>query len=171
MATDPPPATRFWHALRPLILGRLRRWRIPPHFSHRDWFDEAEAEARLAFVLAIRDFDPARGVPLGAFCYRRCVTAIRTFHRREWSYGRRHHGLPEGSEPRDATARPSIEQRGPGDVEDALSTLGPSERRVLSAIFLEGRTEAELAALEGVSQQAVSKRKRLALNRLQKKLQ
>src|SRR5262245_1532896 len=38
-------------------LKRARRWRVPPHWSRRDWADEIRAEVLAAAALASKEFD------------------------------------------------------------------------------------------------------------------
>ncbi|OAT85109.1 RNA polymerase subunit sigma-24 [Desulfotomaculum copahuensis] len=54
-------------------------------------------------------------------------------------------------------------------VQDALSSLTPLQREVITATVLEGVTEKEAAVRLGISQQAVHKVKERALSRLKKR--
>jgi hypothetical protein len=164
------PATfRGWRTIPegPAVwAGCLRRvggWRVPPHWSSRDWFEEMQAQGAAAACQALGDFDPGRGVPWGAFVRQRVLSSLRTRHRQEWSYavhcGRFVAGgaLDDPPDPPSASG-PSVETLRP-----RLARLADFDRRLLERLYWEGCTEADLAAELGIAQSTVNKRKRSIL--------
>jgi DNA-directed RNA polymerase specialized sigma24 family protein len=149
-----------WSATALSCLRKIRRWRVPPRWSRRDWFEEIGAELTIAALLAARDYDPARGVPPEAFLRRRMMTRAYSRYRREWRYAIRQiagtvldrHQDGAGTAPEtDAEARFLL---------DALRRLSRPGSSLIEGLFWERKTEAELAKCFGISQQAVNKRKR-----------
>jgi hypothetical protein len=144
-----------------VCLRRIRRWRVPPRWSGRDWLEEIGAEATAAALQAWKDFDPDRGVPRAAFLRQRVLGAALARYRREWSLAIRQvslevvgeYGSPgaDGLPSREEVARLVLE---------ALGRLPRTEAWIIEGLFWGGKTEAGLAATLGVTQQAVSKRKR-----------
>jgi DNA-directed RNA polymerase specialized sigma24 family protein len=160
-------AAKVWLSCR----RRINSWRIPPHWSFADWGEEVEAEASASAVQAEQDFDPGRRVPWEAFLRQRIMAAVLARYRREWGFeGRR--SVPG---PHDLSTIPSREARGL-DEDDftlilrALHHLSTSDLRIIEGIYWDGRTESVLAGEMGVSQQAVSKRKRTILRALREVL-
>lgn len=142
-------------------LRRIRRWRVPPHWSDRDWFEEIGAEATAAAVQAARDFDPTRGVPWEAFLRQRVVRAALARYRREWTFAIRRvsaAALDEYGAPgrMGLPSREAIAQL----LQEALKRLPQPDAWLIEGLFWEGKTEAGLAACLGITQQAVNKRKR-----------
>ncbi len=152
--------TQEWSATALSCLRKIRRWRVPPRWSRRDWFEEIGAELTIATLMAARDYDPARGVPPEAFLRRRIMTTAYSRYRREWRYAIRQvagtvldrHQDGAGSAP-----GPDSEAR---FLFDALSRLSRPESSLIEGLFWEQKTEAELARCFEISQQAVNKRKR-----------
>jgi RNA polymerase sigma factor (sigma-70 family) len=148
-------------------LRRIRRWRLPPHWSERDWAEECRAEAAAAAVQAARDFDPGRGVPWDAFVRSRIMAGALTRFRREWSFAI--HRVSEAemqecsADPGDPRAAEAIY----GVLQGALGQLPPGDRRLIEALYWGGATESEVARSLGISQQAVSKKKLTILHALQ----
>jgi DNA-directed RNA polymerase specialized sigma24 family protein len=149
-----------WFAISS-CLRRIRRWRVPPHWSNRDWFEEMGAEATMAAVQATRDFDPTRGVPWEAFLRQRVMHSALARYRREWTYAIHRvsvaaldeYGTVEGG------GLPSHEAVFKL-LQEALDRLPQSDIWLIEGLFWEGETEARLAKVLGISQQAVSKRKK-----------
>jgi RNA polymerase sigma factor (sigma-70 family) len=116
---------------------------------------------------AIQDFDPARGVPRDAFIYGRVLSAMLTRYRQERLYAA--HCLSEGSaeDMYPAAARedrlPSVEAC---MLHGVLACLSDEDSVLIVRLYFQGHTEAEVARDLGISQQAVSKRKRAVLRRL-----
>jgi DNA-directed RNA polymerase specialized sigma24 family protein len=142
-------------------LRRIRRWRVPPRWSERDWFEEISAETAAAALQARRDFDPARGVPWEAFLRRRVMYSALARYRREWAHAIRRvsleviddYGSPgaNGLPHRETVARL---------IQEALGRLPRADALIIEGLFWGGKTEAGLADSLGITQQAVNKRKR-----------
>ena len=148
-------------------LKRIRSWRVPPRWSNQDWFEEMRAEATLTALQAARDFDPTRDVPWSAFLRRRIMEAALTRHRREWTYAIRRASLAAWDEVGavEGERHPSHEaiyER----LQEALGRLPRTDAWLIESLFWEGKTEAGLGETLGISQQAVSKRKKGIFKRL-----
>ena len=170
----------FWdHELSATLQPCLKRiccWQPPPNWSAADWFHEITAHATCAVCQAERDFDPARGVPLGGFVYQRVLARAFTRYRQEWTYARRH-ASDSASGESDETSRFAGAGVAPeplpfchADLHSALASLPDIDRSIIEQIFLHERTETELARRIGISQPAVNKRKRLGLMKLRELL-
>jgi RNA polymerase sigma factor (sigma-70 family) len=155
-----------WSAT-PTYLRRIRRWRVPPHWSDRDWFEEIAAEATLAALQATRDFDPTRGVPWEAFLRQRVMHSALARYRREWTYAT--HWVSVATLDESGTVEgggfPSSEAVF-NLLQEALNRLPQTDVWLIEGLFWEGKTEARLAKVLGISQQAVSKRKKDILKNL-----
>lgn len=153
-------------------LKRICSWRSPPNWSCADWLQEIGAQALCAVCQAQRDYDPSRGVPLCAFIYQRVLARAFTRYRQEWAYARRYalgadnstseemvnlDGDAVGSEP---------QQFCHAELHGAVALLPDIDRSIIEQTFWHDRTETELAKAMNISQQAVNKRKRLALLKL-----
>jgi DNA-directed RNA polymerase specialized sigma24 family protein len=149
-----------WSAISKSCLRKIRRWRVPPHWSNRDWFEEMGAEVTMAGLQATRDFDPTRGVPWEAFLRQRVMRSALARYRREWTYAIHlvsgtaldEYGTVEGG---GLVSREAIFER----LRGALDRLPRSDIRLIEGLYWGGETEARLADVLGISQQAVSKRK------------
>lgn len=109
-------------------------------------------------------------MPLSKFAYLRAVNGLRERYRQEWSYGFRC-GTEIINEEIDHIG--FDRHGGLEDVENlrvALAGLEDLDRRIISQLYVEGRTEAEAAAELGIGQPAVSKRKGTALGKLRRAL-
>ena len=150
-------------------LRRIRRWRVPPRWSDRDWHEEMEAEASAAALQAKRDFDPTRGVPWEAFLYQRIVHSALARHRREWTFAIRRVSIKAWDE-YEMTEGGSLPSREATHelLHDALGRLSAADARLIEGLFWEGKTEAGLGEDLEISQQAVSKRKRSILKTLRR---
>jgi RNA polymerase sigma factor (sigma-70 family) len=90
--------------------------------------------------------------------YQRVVAAVWSRYRQEWAFGRRSRdfaSIPKQAEP--GPAHPDAELI--GRLASALDALPEADRRLIVQLFWEGRSEQELAAALGISQQGVNKRK------------
>lgn len=155
-----------WQAVWPCCWARLASWRTPPRWSARDWRDELHDVGLVAAWQAKLDFEPERGVPLNAFVYGRVMAAAKTRFRQEWKFASRFGGSTEVD---DSVAAPESPQNSSAAIEaleGPLSILSESDRWLVERLFLLERTEAEVADLLGITQQAVSKRKQAILQRL-----
>jgi DNA-directed RNA polymerase specialized sigma24 family protein len=164
---------RVIEAILPGCLRKIRRWRVPPRWSVPDWSAEIAAELTFAALQAARDFDPARGVPREVFLRQRVMHRAYSHYRREWTYAMRHVARAElGCEGQsDVGDRPSARTRTEffREVEmllEALRRLSHSDFWLIDELYWGGKTEFELAKVLGVSQQAVSKRKRTVFKTL-----
>jgi RNA polymerase sigma factor (sigma-70 family) len=165
-----PDSLEALTALR--CLKRIRRWRVPPRWSGREWLEEVEAEATVATLQAIRDFDPGRGVPWEAFLRQRIMHAALARYRCEWSYAIRRvsaGALDECELVEDGEF--SLQEIIAKLLEEALGQLPRSDISLIEGIFWEGKTEAKLAEFLGISQQAVNKRKRMIFRTLRRRIE
>src|SRR5947209_18106827 len=123
-------------------LRRIRRWRVPPHWSRREWFEEVEAEATVASLQARRDFDPARGVPWGAFLYQRILHAALARYRRACAYAIRR----VAAVTLDQLAALGADDPPPREVvakllEKALRLLPDADSSLIEELYWGGKTE------------------------------
>jgi hypothetical protein len=148
-------------------LARLRHWRVPANYDCAEWRKELAAVGAYATILAEQEYDSSRGVPHDAFVYQRVLTAMVTHYRQEWRFVFRYRSELNFS---GALALPSS----PAFLREVLTynmpNLSEAERYLVASLFGEGRTEAELAAQWGVTQQSISKRKAAILKRLRQDL-
>jgi RNA polymerase sigma factor (sigma-70 family) len=143
---------------------------VPPRWSLGDWREELQAEGALAACEAARDFDPARGVPFKPFVERRVLSHLLHRYRKEWTYA--HHLARAPTDPE------ALGQAPPGrppeleaiEVRDLAAGLDPDDRRLVTILFWEGKSESEAAESLGVTQQAVSKRKLRIILELRRRL-
>jgi RNA polymerase sigma factor (sigma-70 family) len=160
-------------------MRQARAWRVPPRWSACDWFDELQAEGAAAAIQAEGVYDSGRGVPLGAYI-RLCVRhrLLERYHK-EWSHALRWVYVPELPEYsiEDVPCSPSESDdlqgalaRLPDDLQGALACLIESDRRLIDRLYWRGETESEVGSSLGISQQAVSKRKRSVLRKLRRLL-
>ena len=126
-----------------------------------------EAEATAAALQAKRDFDPTRGVPWEAFLRLRIIHSALARHRREWMFAFRRVSITAWNECAmiEGGSLPSREATHEL-LQDALGRLSATDARLIEDLFWEGKTEAGLGEALGISQQAVSKRKRSILKTL-----
>jgi RNA polymerase sigma factor (sigma-70 family) len=116
----------------------------------------------MAMLQAIRDYEPARQVPLGAYVRMRIMASLLTRYRKEWAYAARLAPDPQSVDPVDETGQwhsALIHE----DLNWALRQLTDAERQLLERIFWRQETEAEIARKMGLTQQAISRRKRYLL--------
>jgi RNA polymerase sigma factor (sigma-70 family) len=149
-------------------LRRARAWRIPPRWSADDWFDELRAEGAAAAIQAEGLYDPGRGVPRDAYI-RLCVLhrLLERYHK-EWSHALRWVYVPELSEYSIADGPGALAES--EDLQSALAHLRESDRQLIERLYWRGETESEVGSSLGISQQAVSKRKRSILCKLRRLL-
>jgi RNA polymerase sigma factor (sigma-70 family) len=159
-----------WPGIWGACVRRTRAWRVPPRWSPRDWWEEIDAEGIAAACDAVRLFDPSRGPSLGCFVYHQILAAALARYRQEWSYAL-HYPL--------SSTDPALESRSDEDVaidpeegrlRRLMTGLSEADRRLIEHLFWEGWTEAKVAGRLGISQQAVSKRKRKILLTLRRSL-
>ena len=154
----------------PACLRRVARWRTPPNWSRAEWTREVGAQARLAACVAKAEYDASRGVPLAAFLYQRVLTGVLTRYRQEWAFAVHcSHAVSSVDlveSPADSPRTPTADE-----LVDCIRIILPrADRALLLAIFWQNRSEASISRNLGISQQAVSKRKRSLLRRLRRQL-
>jgi DNA-directed RNA polymerase specialized sigma subunit len=151
-------------------LRRITRWRTPPNWSRADWVREVRAQAACAVCIATRDFDASRGVPFDAFAHHRILTAVLTRYRQEWAFAG--HCAPTAIT--DSPARQEVDsptRHAQREIMEYIRrTLPRSDRALLLALFWGDRTEATIGRKLGLTQQAISKRKRTVLRELRRRL-
>ncbi|MBI4472960.1 MAG: sigma-70 family RNA polymerase sigma factor [Acidobacteria bacterium] len=158
---------------------RVFSWRVPPNWSTPDWQDECKAMACAAAWQAMCHFDPQRGVPLVAFLYERALASCYTRYRQEWSYACRCIGEIAQSGDLDSDELSWVRRTGYScqsvqhsltldteEVQRAVSRLAERDQALIHQLYWEGKTEQCLGREYGVTQQAVSKRKRAILRLL-----
>jgi RNA polymerase sigma factor (sigma-70 family) len=168
-----------------VALHQARQWRCPIHWDGKEWQKELDAIAQAAAFEACFYFDEQRGITLEIFVFWQVLTALRDFHRREWAYFAFHCGhltkasdegeVGEGNESAEVCEEVATE----GLEREwrrylifwALERLSERERQVMKRLYWDERTEAEIAHELGISQQAVSKIKRKAIQKLRKLLE
>jgi hypothetical protein len=161
MGDDPSP-------LMGSCLKRIFRWRVPPNWSISDWRNEMRAEAACAAWQAVCDYDPSLSVPFIAFARQRVLTSTLTRYRQEWAYALRsaQEHDPESSDRRLLNSTTS-------EVFDdcpvpALARLSKPDLWLVEQLFLRDRREADVAAQIGITQPAISKRKRAIVMQLRR---
>jgi RNA polymerase sigma factor (sigma-70 family) len=168
-----------------VALHQARQWRCPIHWDGKEWQKELDAIAQAAAFEACFYFDEQRGITLEIFVFWQVLTALRDFHRREWAYFAFHCGhltkasdegeVGEGNESAEVCEEVATE----GLEREwrrclicwALERLSERERQVMKRLYWDERTEAEIAHELGISQQAVSKIKRKAIQKLRELLE
>ena len=158
-----------WGTIWSQCSRRFRVWRAPPRWSDREWRDEARAQGLASACQALRDFDPSRGVPLELFVRRRVLAGVLTLYRREWSHAKHYRVADDRFEPI-PNEPPSSAAIAFETLREPLAELTDRDRSLIEHLFWDGRTESEIAATLGISQQAVSKRKRAVLAALRRAL-
>ena len=168
-----------------VALHQARQWRRPPHWDGYEWQKELDAIAQAATFEACFYFDEQRGMTLETFVFWQVLTALRDFHRREWAYFAFHcehltkasdeGEVGEGNESAEVcegVVTKGLEQEWRRYLICwALERLSERERQVLERLYWDGYTEAEVAKELVISQQAVSKIKRKAIQKLRELLE
>ena len=155
-----------WKTVLDSCLRKIRVWHTPRNYSASDWMEEMRAHGAAAAWQAVRDYDPARGVPLAAFVRKRVMADAFTRYRQEWTYAT--HCVPDadqeahGIRAQEGLAATSMQEA----QRCALAQLSASGEWLIEQLFCERRTESDMAKALGISQQAVSKRKRSVLREL-----
>jgi RNA polymerase sigma factor (sigma-70 family) len=149
-------------------MRQIDTWRVPPNWSPRDWFEEMKAEVIAAAWEAERDFDPTRGVPLGAFVNQRVWAQALRRYRREWAFARRSGIYREGADCKVATANGSSSVEVTESLQSCLRRLPKPQRLLIEVLYWEGKTVVEVARMLSLSQPAISRRKRRALDQLRR---
>ncbi len=153
---------------RPLIAAVATRQRsLPPGVDRSD----VEQETAAALCELAREFEPDRGIPLGA--YLKAKLGWRVWHYLRGERRRTGH-LPLDAVDVEAIPDSVVETPTPGvaspRVARALRRLSPRQRAVIAGIFWRERTEREIARELNVSHQAVTALRRRAEASLRKSL-
>jgi RNA polymerase sigma factor (sigma-70 family) len=166
------PGTKFGNFQDMLMAHRCLRQicmrRVPPNWAPRDWYEELQAEAVAAAWEAERDFDPTRGVPLEAFVNQRILAQALRRYRREWAFGRRSRVHFEGDDRNVATPNRSSSIDISDSLQSCLRRLPKPQRLLIEDLYWEGKTVVEVARMLALSQPAISRRKRRALDQLRR---
>jgi DNA-directed RNA polymerase specialized sigma subunit len=123
----------------------------------------------MAALEAVAHYDPGRQVSVAAFLRMRVLGRAITRYRQEWRYGVRH--VACGEQVRHVQCHqgpstpPSVDSLG-----GILGTLTPNDQWLITRLFWEGETEADVARKLGLTQQAVSKRKKTLMKVLHSKI-
>lgn len=126
------------------------------------------AQASAAIWQAICDYDPSRGVSFSAYARQRVLSSALTRYRQEWAYAFR---LVLSQQ---RVSREWESQAAPRSsdwcesLREALLRLPRDDRWLIEQIFWEDHTESEIADKVGISQQAISKRKKTILRQLRR---
>jgi hypothetical protein len=149
-------------------LKRIFRWRVPPNWSVSDWRKEMRAEAACAAWQAVCDYDSSLGVPFGAFARSQVLTSTLTRYRREWAYALRsaQEYDPESSD--SILLGPTTSEVFDNWPVPALARFSKLDLWLIEQLFLRDRTEADVAAQIGITQPAISKRKRAIVMQLRR---
>jgi hypothetical protein len=149
-------------------LRRIFAWRVPPNWSVSDWHNEMRAEAACAAWLAVCDYNPSLGVPFNAFAHQRVLTDTLTRYRQEWGYALR--WAPEYDPESSESIRLDFDTSAAFDAcpGHALTRLSKADRWLVGQLFFSDRTEADIATEIGITQQAISKRKRAIVMQLKR---
>lgn len=165
-AGDRPAVERLLRQYRPLVLRAA-------HQSHlASVREDAESEATLSLLTAIRTYDPALGVPFAAYAKQKVFGDIRTYFRKErlkWQSEFVPYTAEDGSSVWDELADPArrLEEVELADaVERALSALPKREREVLECLLSDRTSQFDLAKEYGVVFQTITKWKQKAAGRL-----
>lgn len=156
-------------ALLPRFLPLLRAASRQPYL--RSCREDAFQTAALAFLQAVRTYDPARG-PFPAYARLRVYGALSSWYR---SLSRRRARectaalpcAPDRPDPAASAALHAAALR--ADLSPALRALPARERRILLT-EAQGLSQSEAARRLGLSQQTVSRLRARALRRLRKRL-
>lgn len=126
------------------------------------------AEAACAAWQAVSDYDPSLSVPFSAFARQRVLTSTLTRYRQEWAYAFRsaqeHDPESSNSKLLDSTATEVFNDW----PVSALARLSKPDLWLIEQLFLRDRTEADIATQIGITQPAISKRKRAIVMQLRR---
>jgi DNA-directed RNA polymerase specialized sigma24 family protein len=159
-----------WWAIWGPCARRIASWGVPRCWSASDWREEAKALALAAAWRATRDFDPDRGISWIVFARSRVLSGVWTRHRQECSFARynSHNALLARDEfPSSDSFHSDLALAA---LHRALSKLSKPDLRLIEHLFWQGGTEAALSSSLGISQPAVSKRKRAVLCELRRRI-
>ena len=146
--------------------------------SHREkvWimWEDAMGAAEIAFLLAIRSYDPGRGVNFAAYAKSAVYAGVHQFFRRELRHWQHDVAIlyQEDEEEPDILSGLADERDRIGeweireDLKGAFACLSDCERNVVELTFLLGLTQKRAAELLSVRIQTVNATRRRALRKL-----
>jgi DNA-directed RNA polymerase specialized sigma24 family protein len=148
-----------WSHVWATSASRIHRWRVPPHWSPRDWREEIDAESLAAACHAVRVFDPTRGMCLSNFAYHQILAKAMARYRTEWSFALRIGRVWAGIDPPEAsmTTPPDLETQ--ERLLASVTGLTMTDRQLLERLFWDGQSEEAVAKELGITKQAINKRK------------
>jgi DNA-directed RNA polymerase specialized sigma24 family protein len=163
---------------------RVCSWRIPTHWSRSDWCEEIVATGTASVCQAELEYDPKYGIPYNVFVYHRVLARCLTRYRQEWTYARHCYAGDPSDILRDEGDEDSFMRHlalfwnenglfssqsafAFEDLYSALMSLPESDRKLIQRLFWAEETQAQVASELEVTQQAINKRKRAVIVRLQ----
>lgn len=143
-----------------------------PHHIDEDLL----AEAELAFMIAVHEYDVSRGIPFSAYAKIKVTGGLRTARRREWKYQQRELRQPDSTHSWILDTMPDIRSGTQSallrlELDQALSSLTSQERRLLYLLYTAGSNLTEAAVHLHISHQRASTVKKRALSKLKQALQ
>ena len=169
LMTTIDPNVDLWAVVWPRCFARIKPWHQPPHWSRRDWHEEARGIAALAACESRPNFDPTRGVPETAFLFGRMVAAVTKRYRQEWSYAR--HTSPSDDLTYHASPTPTSPVEGHEQklkLEKFLASLEPSEEYLIHQLFWEEVSQDDLATSLGITYRGFTYRKTKLIDKLKR---
>ena len=155
-------------ALMGSCLKRIFRWRVPPNWSFSDWRNEMRAEAACAAWQAVCDYDPSLSVPFIAFARQRVLTSTLTRYRQEWAYTLRAAQEYDPEKPNSKVLDSTTSEVFNDWPDSALAQLSKPDLWLIEQLFLRDRREGDIAIQIGITQPAISKRKRAIIMQLRR---
>ena len=135
--------------------------------------DDFLSDGLLALLVAVRMFDPTRGVDFGRFATFKISKALTDRLRRERA---RHHlafrdqAAPDADDPISSLADHREDASAEVEFNDLLAPFPPDRRDAMRRLSIGGETFAEVGAGQGVSAQTVRARMRADGERVKEKL-
>jgi len=163
------PDLDLWAVVWPRCFTKIKRWPQPPHWSRRDWHEEAKGIAALAACESRPNFDPTRGVPETAFLFHRMIYAIKTRYRQEWSYAKHNtvtDDLTYHASPTPTSSAESQEQK--QKLKKFLASFAPSDENLIHQLFWDDASQHDLAPILGITRRGVTYRKTKLMAKLRR---
>ncbi len=151
-------------------LRRVRRWHVPPNWTKPQWMEEAQAQAQAEVAAALAHDGAAEIAAFRPQLASRILNSVLKRYRQEWSFVRRC-GRNIIVEPPAPDCQASGSETAGSPLEQALAQLPDADRSLLQSLYWQQCTESQVAVDWGISQQAISKRKRRIFKRLAANLQ
>jgi RNA polymerase sigma factor (sigma-70 family) len=160
-----------WPVTWASYVRRAHRWRVPPRWSPRDWWEELDAEALASACEAVHHFDATRGLSQSNYVFHRMLVATLGRSRREWGYALSFL-RPRIDRPTVVVAEDHLVTVEEGQMlSAALGELKRLDRQLIEQLYWEGRSEAEIASESGITQQAANRRKQRILRELRRAIE